>query len=432
MKRLFFCLLGALPLGAWGVPVHQVTAETSHMSADTLTKRFSLKSGDLFTEQAYAKAKRDLQDSHIFRTLEFVEKEHKDGMDIHIKADDRTYVLPLFFGLSGNKHTVGGSVLVENLFKKGESVSLFVGGGRDGFDTHGDVKWGKHKISAGYSHINFEQYFYEGGWSSAKNIFSAADDKGKHSGVLLGKIKGRQDDLFLSYQYWFSSVWNFSLTPQYEYYRYKNDALDGGNHSYVTVGLQYADQVRTGLSMEKLLRKELLKKEDMLRDLPRVRTGKLAEISYSAGGHWTGSEYDIEKLAVGGMYLWELKARHIIAVFAKGQRALKAPFSNQIQSSDLLFGMGIYDREQRGKGGVSAGISFTYFLLRNKTGILDLTPFYEQAYITSGGRSYEPHSGIGASLGYRLWRIALPINLTFTHNLNDGSHHVGCKVGGHF
>ena len=94
--------------------------------------------------------------------------------------------------------------------------------------------------------------------------------------------------------------------------------------------------------------------------------------------------------------------------------------------------MGIYDREQRGKNGVSGGISFTYYLMRNETGLFSVTPFYEQAYISSGGQSYEPHSGVGAVVGYRWWRIPLPISLSFTHNLNDGSHHLGCKVGGKF
>jgi len=130
--------------------------------------------------------------------------------------------------------------------------------------------------------------------------------------------------------------------------------------------------------------------------------------------------------------LWELKQHHRLALFAKAQHVFAAPFSNQVQSSDLLFGLGIYDREQVGKTGVSGGVSFTYFLLRNKVGLLSLMPFYEQAYVSSQAGGYQPHSGIGAILGYRFWFIELPLSLNFTHNLNDGSHHVGVKIGGHF
>jgi hypothetical protein len=158
----------------------------------------------------------------------------------------------------------------------------------------------------------------------------------------------------------------------------------------------------------------------------------LAEISYTTGGRWTGSDYHINKIALGGELLWELKSRHLITLFAKAQRALDAPFSNQIESSDLLFGMGIYDREQRGKGGISTGVSATYFFIRNKTGLLSLTPFYELAYITSGGNSYSPHSGVGAELTYHLWRFPLPMSINFTQNVDDGTHHIGFKVGGRF
>ena len=77
--------------------VRSVTAETTCMSPQTLTQRFKLKPGDLFTTQAYQKAQEDLHKLRVFKTLEFIEKERKDGVDIHIKADDRSYVFPMIF-----------------------------------------------------------------------------------------------------------------------------------------------------------------------------------------------------------------------------------------------------------------------------------------------------------------------------------------------
>ena len=59
-------------------------------------------------------------------------------------------------------------------------------------------------------------------------------------------------------------------------------------------------------------------------------------------------------------------------------------------------------------------------------------PFWEQAYVTSGGHSYTPHSGVGAEMEYRLWAIPFPIALNFTQNVNDGSHHIGLRIGGRF
>ena len=442
MSCLFCCISAAAvqavtagepaPISAQAAPVHSVTAETTHISEKAVTQQFHLKPGDLFSEHEYEIARRDLENTRLFRSLDFIYKEREDGVDIHIKADGRRYVLPMFFGLSGNKHAVGVSVGAGNLWQQGEYASLFVGGGRDGLDVHGGVNWRTHSVSAGYTHLNFTQRFYRNGWMSSPGIFSTADDKDKYAAYWLGEIHGREDDFFVSYAYQFSSVWSVFVTPEYEYYNYQYHALDSGNHSHISFGLSYADHISSVMNMRGIDGAEHLHKDEMLRDLPAVRRGKTAQIGYTAGGAWSGSDYDISKIAVGGEYLWELKAHHVLALFAKAQRAFAAPFSSQIESSDLLFNVGIYDREQRGKGGVSAGISFTYFLLRNKTGLLSVAPFYEQAFITSGGNSYQSHSGVGVTLSARLWCIPLPVSLNFTHNLDAGNQHVGCKVGGRF
>ena len=433
MKRLLLCLMCCLlPVYIHAARVHEVTAQTTRMSEDTLKKRFHLKPGDLFTPQAYQKAQEDLHKLRVFKTLEFIEKERKHGVDIHIKADDRSYVFPMAFAMSGKKRSAGLSLASGNLLKQGETIFLFVGGGRDGFAAHGGLSLGDNFFYLGYQHLNFEQSFYENRWTGTPSIFSAADDKDKHLSSLIGSIHGKQDNLVFTYRHKFSSVWSFSVTPEYEYYYYKNGALDTGKHSHISFSMQYADDIRPDMNLGALAGIGLSDKTQALRDLPQVRMGKLVEFSYTAGGRWSGSDYDIQKLSLGGGLLWELKARHMIALFAKAQRAFSAPFSNRIESSDLLFGMGIYDREQRGKGGVSGGVSFTYFILRNQWGLLSVMPFYEVAYVTSGGNSYLPHSGVGATLTYRLWRFPLPISINFTQNVNDGTHHIGLKLGGRF
>ena len=432
MKKFLVYILCCLPLFAFGETVRSITAETNRMSEETLLKRFHLKQGEEFTEKEYQKAQAELHKLRVFKTLEFLEQKRKDGVDIHIKADDRSYVFPMAFAMSGKKRSAGLSLASGNLFKQGESMFFFVGGGRDGFSTHSGLSVGDHFFYVGYEHVNFEQSFYSNGWMSSTGVFSAADDKGNYDKFLLDTVHGKQDDLSFTYRYRFSSVWSVFITPEYEYYHYKHARLDKGNHSNLSFGLQYADDIRPDMNMGALSGLGLTDKAQALRDLPRVRVGKLAKITYTTGAHWTGSKYNIQKISLGAGYMWELKQHHLLAVFAKGQRAFEAPFSSLIRSGDLLFGMGIYDREQRGKTGVSAGISFTYFILRNQTGLLSLMPFFEQAYISAGDSSYQPHAGAGATLTYRLWRFPLPFSLNYTHNVNDGSHHVGFKVGGRF
>lgn len=421
-----------LPLAGEAAPIRSITAETTRMPQQTLLRRFNLKEGEEFTQKEYDRAVYDLRKSRAFRDLDVLYKEHKDGIDIHIKADDRAYILPILPSFNTHKHAVGVSVAGGNLLKQGEQADWTLRASKDGWETYGHFTVGRHAFSTGYSRLNFHQYFYQNGWVSVPGIWSVAEDKGDYSSFVLGNVHTKQDLFYLRYQYQLSSLWSVFIVPTYENDTYSVPALDSGNHNHVSFGLQYTDDLGTGMSLHKITETTVLHKKDMLRDLPRVRRGKLAEATYTSGASWTGSDYTLQKASVGAAYAWEFKSRHRLELLAKAQRAFDAPFTNLVQSSDLLFGLGIYDREQRGKNGVSAGLSFTYFLVRNHTGLLSLMPFYEQAYVSPGGHSYQPHSGVGATLTYRLWRIPVPLSLNFTHNLNDGAQHIGFKLGGEF
>ena len=426
----FLFLLVCLP--AFAVPVRSITAETSLMSEERLKFLFKLKEGDEFAEDKYEQAKEELERSPLFDKLEFIYKEAKDGVDIHIKADDKVFILPMAFVYSGKSHAFGISFNSGNILKRGDSAVFSAATSKDGFEITSGLSVGKHNFYASYSQLDFEQNFYNNGWESSKGLYSTAKDKNKNNDTVLGQVKGKQEDFSFTYGYKISSLWSVSLTPQYEYYSYQDGALDSGNHSTLSFGVQYADKVNLDMDMQTLDFLAVSSQKEALRDLSRVRTGKLAEVAYTAGGSWTGSDYEIQKISASGAYLWEMKTRHTIAVFVKGQRALKVPFSNEVESSELLFGLGIYDRQQRGKGGFSGGLAFTYFLLRDKYCLLGFTPFYEQAYVTSGGGSYNSHSGAGAGLTFRWWPVHLPVTLIFTRNLNDGTHHFGFKVGRKF
>lgn len=432
MRKLIFIIFLFLPLCISAAQVHSITAETNRMDEDSLKKLFNLKEDETFTKEKYEKAKEELEKSPLFKKVDFLYKEEKNGIDIHIKADDGIYIIPMAFAYGSNKHSYGVSLEIGNLLKKGENMLFSIGGSKDGFETHSSLNLGKHYFYGAYSRLDFEQSFYENGWESTKGIFNSVQDKNKSNRTVLAQAAGKQEDIVFTYGYKISSLWSAFLTPQYEYYSYQDDVLDSGNHSTLTFALQYNDGFSLVMDMHSLDDLALSTKEQALKDLPRIKTGKAAVVSYTAGGDWTGSDYEIQKVSAGGAYLWEFKTRHRIAVFVKGMRALKAPFSNQIESSDLLFGMGIYDRQQRGKGGVSGGLAFTYFLLRNKDVLLGLTPFYEQALATSGYDSYQQHSGAGAELTLRWWPVPLPVSINFTQNLNDGDRRLGFKIGRHF
>ena len=58
----------------------------------------------------------------------------------------------------------------------------------------------------------------------------------------------------------------------------------------------------------------LTDKEKSLRDLPRARNGYALGLDYTAGGSWTGADYDLSKLALEAAWVLELKNRHMFVV----------------------------------------------------------------------------------------------------------------------
>lgn len=383
-------------------------------------------------EQEYHSALHRAEQTKLFDTVDFLYKEHKDGIPVRLHEKNRTLVLPLFLSLNTTKRAVGIALSSNNLLGKKENVSLDLGVSKDGAQIEGFLSVHKHSFGAGYTHLSFNQSFYANGWSSTPGVFVSSENSQDYRATWLGSLHTRQDLVFVSYQYTVSDHWRVGVTPHYSYYNYQGHALDSGKHNYMDFTVQYADKTNLSMDMGKLDDEKHAHKNAMLKNLPRTVAGKLAQVTYSTGGKWLDSDYHIDKISLSGAYMWTFKDHNKLAFFAKGERAFSVPFSSEVESNDLLFGLGIYDREQRGKGGVSAGVSFTCFLLKNQVGLLSLMPFLEQAYVTAGGHSYSPHSGAGAVLEYRLWAIPFPLGINFTQNLNDGSHHIGVRIGGHF
>jgi outer membrane protein assembly factor BamA len=429
MKLFILLIFLILPLNVFSAQIKNITVQGKNISQNAVKKLFDLKEGDIFSQENYEKAKQDLQKMPLFKKLEFLYKEKKDGIDIHIKAEARTYILPVFLAFSSAKHSAGISVLSGNIFKKGEKATLSLSTSKDGFKTDGALNFIDNSFLVSYSHLDFNQRFYKNGWVSTPGIF--ANTNNNNDDDFISEVKTKHDIFAFTYTHKISNLWSFSLTPEYEYYDYGDDLLDSKNHSNISFALQYTDHASVNTDMKTLTEVHRYDKQKMLLDLAHINISKFANLAYTFGSKATGSDYKISKISLGGAYIIELKKHHRLGLFTKTEYAFDAPFSDKIHSSDLLFGLGIYDREQIGKSGVSAGVSFTYFISRNETGILSLMPFYEQAYVNSEENNFTSHSGAGAVISYQLWRIGLPLSINYTKNLEDSNHHIGFKIGGH-
>ena len=417
----------------------QNTATKSPNAADETTdhpadkkRSFSFKHLDAEVQTLYNQLQEKLQKLPFGQEVDTLYHHYRHGINVPVRIAGHPYIIPLFLSLNTSKRSLGVALESGTLLPKGKTAFTSATVSKDGFDTQAGYAWGQHEVSVQYTHQNLEQYFYKNGWESSPTVYMDEEEVAKNGPYVTGQAHKRQDDFSVSYAYRLNDHWRFELTPTYQYFKYSQSGMDGGNHSHLVMDVQYTDRLDADISMRSLAEISRKSKNYMLRDLSAVQWRKVAEVSYEMGGEWMGGYYDIHKATVGGVLMWEQKKHHRFATFVKAARLFEGPFSSRIESSDLLFGLGIYDRQQRGKAGVAGGISYTYFLVKNQTGLLALMPFFEQAYVTNGGHAYTPHGGVGAILTYQFWRIPWPISLNFTQNLNDGSHHIGLKVGGKF
>lgn len=431
MKKLICLSVLWAPVALQAATVGQVTADTVRMKPQVITQQFLLQPGDEFSQERYQKAQEELHKWRVFKKLEFFTHERADEVDIHISGEDGAYLFPVGFITGGSKSAGGISVSAGNLFKRGESTFVFGGAGKDGWVASVGVRTSKQVLSFQYMHLDLDPRFYQNGWFNIPGVFATADDKKDHSSALLREIKGTQNTASLLYSYRLSHILRVLVRPQYNEIRYRDHQLDTGRHHQLGVGFSWQDDIRPGLNMGALSGYGLTDKKQSLKDLPRMRMGYTGDMLYTMGGKWTGSEYTISKLAVENTWFLELKTRHLLMLQVSLAEAFQAPFSDQIASTDLLSRQGRYDRQRRGDRGAGVSFSFAYYVLRNKVGLLSLTPFYELAYVKDSV-GYRPHSGIGGTLSYKLWRFPLPFGVNYTQNLQDGSHQIGFVVGGNW
>lgn len=437
MKRLllllsFTFILYGIARAEQTYTVGKISADTVRMNPARLLHKFPLKPGDAFTPAAYDKAQDKLHDMRVFKKLDFISTARPGRtMDIHISAQDGAYVFPMAF-ISGGKKSVAALSLAEgNLFKLGETGFLFAGGSKDGFSANAGLHWGDDFLQLGLTKLNADQRFYQNYWSNTLGVFSTTDDEDEYQTRLRGQVHVKKTAFTATYAHKLSEITTLYARPELIRYTYGAGGFDAGRHNRLTAGVRFADDIRKGANMGALAGYGLTDKAKSLQNLPQTRYGYATDLYYTDGGSWTGADYRVSKLGASVEWAAELKQRHMLVLGVKAQDAIKTDFSDQIESTELLSGQGRYDRLILGKRGAGLNATFIYYLLRNQTGLLSVTPFYETAWVYAGG-NYRNHSGAGATLAYRFWRFPLPVGLNYTHNLTDGSNQVSFVVGGSF
>ncbi len=411
-----------------GFTINEIEVSSNRIKPEVLKNYFPLKQGDSFSQEKYLHAQNELHDLRIAKNLDFtLIPKQNNKLDISIKADDGYYVFPLFFITGGSNSAAGLALATGNLFKRGETLMFFGGAGQNGEMASIMLKEGKNIYNAFFSNMNFDQRFYKGGWINNTSVFNTGDDE-KDFKNPLSTFYTKKDVFNFTYARK-AGYFLFSLTPQYEYILYSAD-LPSGNYNNITFAVKFSKNIRSGANMGALFGYGLTDKEQSLKDLSAPILGYGAQVAYQNGGKWSGADFNISKLSLHLQSITELKTRHLFNVQLKAQDSFSTPFAQQVRSDDLLSAQGRYSRILYGQRGAGISTSFTYYLIRNNTGLLSLQPFYELAYLYNKG--YKHHSGTGASLFYKFWRFPFPVGINYTYNLSDYSNQVSFVLGGSF
>lgn len=409
-----------------GYTVNEIRVNTARMRGHVLLDKFGLKPGDTFTNAVYENAQQDLHNMRVCKEIDFAITPKPDNtIDIDIDAKDGYFFFPLVFAKGGSGGAIALTLVEGNFFKHGETAYATAAFSADGGMGGLGLSIGDSSYSAQVSKLDFEQRFYPGGWSSNYGIFSSSADKGRY-GTPLYRIDTKKTTFTFGYSYKIDRLTLFTR-PELQHISYHGGGPDGGNHNKITFGAGYGKNLPQGANMGAVFGYGLSDKASALRPLLAMKPGYNLGISYTGGGAWTGADYDINKFAAGAAFLAEFKNHNIFLISLRAQQSVYAVFGEQVRSVELLDKNGNYDRQILGSRGMGLSTSFTYYLLRNQTGLLALEPFYQLAYVYQGG--YKDHSGIGASLFYKLWRFPFPLGINYTHNLSDGSDRVAFYAG---
>ncbi|WP_458402054.1 hypothetical protein [Candidatus Avelusimicrobium sp.] len=424
---LFFLLFTPL-LNAQELWVGNIDVSVTRMNPEVIKRKFPLKSGDRFSTTSYEQAQNKLHDMRLFKKLDFSTRQQDDKVDIHILAQDGYYFFPLAFFASADKDVLYLSLFEGNFFKQGETAFVTAGVSDDGYSLAGGLVWEDHFLNIKYTDLDAELRFYPHHWSNMYGVLNIADDK-EEFGHPLDQFDIKEQSLRFLYARQMGD-WSAFISPEFKHVSYSRD-LDDGNHNQLSAGLAYRHNVRSSSGMGALFGFGLSDKQKMLADLTAARYAYAADVSFTKGGTWSGADYDITKLWMNFLWQAELKSRHIVSLQIKVQDTYGSPFAEQVLSTDLLGKQGKYRRLIRGSRGAGATAAFMYYLLRNDTGLLALTPFYELAYVYTA-QDYRHHSGTGATLSYKFWRFPFPLGINYTHNLSDHSNIVSFVLGGQF
>ena len=418
-----------------GKVVRSVNVSTKRIKPHIVKNKFLLSEGDSFDAENFGLAKQALHNMRIFKELDFRVTENEDStIDINIDAQDSYYVFPMVFGKGGSKSAIAITLMQANLFRRGEAAAITGAFNSDGYMLSANLGLSQTFFSVGFSNFDYEEKVYSNGSYSSSGLFSADDSNNKFEDSIINRYIVDSKSLRASVSRTFFERTSVSAGLELSDVKYKGAVVpdDKGTHSKIILGVRqsknFGGAAGSGSGFGAIFGMGLSDVKDFLRDLPKNKYGYLLALNYENGGSYTGSDFSTSQVFLRAAGRVEFKTRHFLTLEAATAHAFETTHFNRIRSGKVLSGNGIYSREFRGESGVGTGASLLFYVLKNKTGVATFTPFVESAVIWDDGNT-RSHTGAGAGISYRFWRLPFPIGVRYTYNFTDNSYNVSAIFG---
>jgi outer membrane protein assembly factor BamA len=419
-----------------GKTVNSVNISTKRIKQSVIRKKFLISEGSVFEADNYELAKQSLHNIRIFKELNFDITENEDSsININIDAKDSYYVFPMFFGTGGSKSTFAAMLMEANAFKRGETIFAFGAFNSDGYAASAALGFSKTFLSLGFSAFDYEEKIYGNSSYSSSGLFSSSSDESGKYKIPVKKYDVDSKSVKATISKTFFERTSASLGFDFADVKYSGaDApKDGGSHNKIFASARHSKNFNSAAAgiggFGALFGIGLSDIKDLLAELLKPKYGYLLSLNYENAGSHTGSDYSVSKLSAKTAGKIEFRKRHFLTLELSAAKAFETPYFDRIRSVEVMSGKGIYSKDFRGEDAAGAGLSFFFYILKNKKGMLSFTPFVETSVVWDKGFPRN-QTGAGAGISYRFWRIPFPIGLHYTYDFSNGESIVSALFGG--
>lgn len=426
-----------------GKTIAQINFHNNRISDDILEKEIALKKGRPWRKSDVLLTEDRLNELKLFKATTILSAEHNGEVVVDVYAKDNFYILPIPFYNNGDSGDSYGMILVEgNLLKYGETLFLLGMNGSSRKMFGGGAMYRRSMFMAIYSDEKYYEREYADGAFTTPGYFDSSSklsdalklgpivnsDIYRNKMIKLGSYVTITDNIMAGAFYAHEELSFSEIT--------NNNNLNPGIYSELEFIAAYRSSTKTETRQSSagiagaLFGMGLSKLKYELNDLEKPILATVTTLKTTLASKAIGSDYNYIIFHAGVQAALETRKHNQFGGYLMLSASGDLPYPKKLSAAfDGQYGD--YSRTYFGETRLAMGLSYKQFLLRNRIGVMSLTPFVERINIWSQtSRTRSGHkTGAGIALGYTLWRFPLPLALSYTRSFEDEDNSFGLKIG---